>query len=200
MKWFTDGDRVVVTKDDFVDLQESPAVFVSSDSRAGRAIVLYGIRGLALEDLRTMEEMLDCGGGDWINRGSKVHMEKIHRGPFTLDGENAATWVDVRGKEFLHIFPFVRDDDGAIHHQRSAGPGVMLNLDAQLRMTDLICVPIGGCDGFKDAMADVERLRAVLKYLESGTKDMGALGVRPLYIEEVREIAFDALHGGGIKG
>jgi len=80
MKWFTDGDRVVVTKDDFVDLQESPAVFVSSDSRAGRAIVLYGIRGLALEDLRTMEEMLDCGGGDWINRGSKVHMEKIHRG------------------------------------------------------------------------------------------------------------------------
>jgi hypothetical protein len=116
-----------------------------------------------------------------------------------LDRENGIERVDIRGDEYLHIFPAVLDE-GEIHHQESAGPGVMLDLDAQLRLADLICVPIGGCDGFKDATADVERLRAVLKYLESSTKDMGVLGVRPLRIEEVREIAFDALHGGGIKG
>jgi len=45
--------------------------------------------------------------------------------------------------------------------------------------------------------AENERLRAALKRLESCTKDMGLLGVRPLYLGEVREIAFDALHGEG---
>ena len=32
MKWFLDGDQVVVTHDDFIDLQESPAVFIPTDS------------------------------------------------------------------------------------------------------------------------------------------------------------------------
>jgi len=58
----------------------------------------------------------------------------------------------------------------------------------------VVLVPVAHYD---DAQAENERLRAALKRLESGTKDMGLLGVRPLYLGEVREIAFDALHGEG---
>ena len=38
VKHFIDGDQVVVTKDDFIDLQESPVVFVPCKSETGQAI------------------------------------------------------------------------------------------------------------------------------------------------------------------
>ena len=63
MKWFKDGDQVVVTKDDFVDLQESPAVFIPAASEAGQAIQRNGILGLALGDLAQVQELLKAGGG-----------------------------------------------------------------------------------------------------------------------------------------
>ena len=59
MKWFIDGDQVVVTKDDFVNLQESPAVFVPRDSRIGRTVENEGIINLPLGDLRTIWEQLE---------------------------------------------------------------------------------------------------------------------------------------------
>jgi len=51
MKWFIDGDQVCITRDDFINLQESPAVFVNRDSNIGRTIERDGIIGLAIGDL-----------------------------------------------------------------------------------------------------------------------------------------------------
>ena len=59
MKWFIDGDQVVVTHDDFVDLQESPAVFVPADSEAGRTIMNSGLRWLPICDLGSLKDELD---------------------------------------------------------------------------------------------------------------------------------------------
>ena len=69
MKWFKDGDQVVVTKDDFVDLQESPAVFVPADSQAGQTIQRLGIRYLPLGDLVAIRYRLEDGGGDFYGAG-----------------------------------------------------------------------------------------------------------------------------------
>ena len=66
MKWFIDGDQVVVTKDDFVDLQESPAVFIRKDSPQGSAIQASGVRGLPFSDRLFVEHILDHGGGTFI--------------------------------------------------------------------------------------------------------------------------------------
>jgi hypothetical protein len=65
MKWFVDGDQAVITKDDFVDLQESPAVFVPRDSQAGETIEDKGIINLPLGDLRAIKGLLESGGGYW---------------------------------------------------------------------------------------------------------------------------------------
>jgi len=65
MKWFIDGDQICITKDDFVNLQESPAVFVPRDSENGRAIELGGIRELPIGDLIDIRNRL---AGDRIFR------------------------------------------------------------------------------------------------------------------------------------
>lgn len=39
MKYFIDGDQLVITRDDFVDLQESPAVFYPLDSDMAQAVL-----------------------------------------------------------------------------------------------------------------------------------------------------------------
>ncbi len=51
MKWFIDGDQVCITCDDFINLQESPAVFVPRDSNIGKTIERDGIKRLAIGDL-----------------------------------------------------------------------------------------------------------------------------------------------------
>ena len=51
MKWFIDGDQICITRDDFINLQESPAVFVDRDSTIGQTIEHDGIRGLAIGEL-----------------------------------------------------------------------------------------------------------------------------------------------------
>jgi hypothetical protein len=63
MKWFEDGDQVVVTKDDFVDLQESPAVFINGTSDAAAAIRIGGLLALPMGDLLAVRNMLKSGGG-----------------------------------------------------------------------------------------------------------------------------------------
>jgi len=67
MKWFIDGDQICITKDDFVNLQESPVVFVPRDSENGRAIELGGIRELPIGDLMDIRNRL---AGDRIFRGN----------------------------------------------------------------------------------------------------------------------------------
>jgi len=66
MKWFVDGDQVVVTKDDFVNLQESPTVFIRKDSEQGKIIQTSGVRGLPFSDLLFIKDILDHGGGIFI--------------------------------------------------------------------------------------------------------------------------------------
>lgn len=65
MRYFIDGDQVVVTKDDFVDLQESPAVFLPLNSETGNTIVNHGIKWLPLGDLAGILDLLESGGGEW---------------------------------------------------------------------------------------------------------------------------------------
>ena len=63
MKWFRDGDNICVTKDDFVNLAESPAVFIPKDYSFARAILSRGLRGLPLPDQRFIKQLLESGGG-----------------------------------------------------------------------------------------------------------------------------------------
>ena len=65
MKYSIDGDQVCITKDDFINLQESPAVFIPRDSETGRAIEVGGIRNMAIGDLRTVWDLLNSGGGEY---------------------------------------------------------------------------------------------------------------------------------------
>ncbi len=59
MKWFIDGDQVVVTHDDFIDLQESPAVFVPANCEIGETIRSMGLTWLPIGDLRSLKLQLD---------------------------------------------------------------------------------------------------------------------------------------------
>lgn len=64
MNWFEDGDQIVVTRDDFVDLQESPAVFIDKDSEAGQMILKdWRVTAMPLGDLLEVRRLLDNGGG-----------------------------------------------------------------------------------------------------------------------------------------
>ena len=51
MKHFVDGDQLVITQNDFVNLQESPAVFYSLDSDVARTVLAKGVPMLPLSDL-----------------------------------------------------------------------------------------------------------------------------------------------------
>jgi len=51
MKHFIDGNQLCITKDDFVDLQESPAVFYPLTSEIAQTVLADGVRGLPVGDL-----------------------------------------------------------------------------------------------------------------------------------------------------
>ncbi len=59
MQHFVDGDMVVITWDDFINLQESPVVFIPLVSDEGQIIVTEGIRSLALGDLIDLKQRLE---------------------------------------------------------------------------------------------------------------------------------------------
>lgn len=65
MKWFEDGNQIVITKDDFINLQESPTVFVNSESDTAKIIRDQGIIGLPIGDLFTIRALLNSGGGEY---------------------------------------------------------------------------------------------------------------------------------------
>lgn len=64
MKSFVDGDQIVVTWDKFVNLQESPAVFIDAESPLGHTIVANGILAVAMYQLRALVLKLEAGGGE----------------------------------------------------------------------------------------------------------------------------------------
>ena len=51
MRAFTDGNMLCITLDDFVNLQESPAVFIPLDCKNAKIIQRDGFRGLPMGDL-----------------------------------------------------------------------------------------------------------------------------------------------------
>ena len=52
MKYFVDGDQLVITKDDFVNLQESPAVFLALGGSLAKMVLEAGtVRALPVGDL-----------------------------------------------------------------------------------------------------------------------------------------------------
>lgn len=60
MKYFVDGNQLVITKDDFVDLQESPAVFYPLESKIAKTILKAGrIIALPIGDLMHISDLLE---------------------------------------------------------------------------------------------------------------------------------------------
>lgn len=43
MKHFVDGDQLCITRDDFVNLQESPVVFYPLDSVVAKTVLIFGL-------------------------------------------------------------------------------------------------------------------------------------------------------------
>lgn len=58
MKYTQDGDQMCITKDNFVNLQESEAVFIPWDSPEADIIRKDGFTGLPFGDLKILAERL----------------------------------------------------------------------------------------------------------------------------------------------
>ena len=52
MKSFIDGNHICITRDNFVDLQSSPAVFYPLSSKVAETVLQDGITFLPISDLR----------------------------------------------------------------------------------------------------------------------------------------------------
>ena len=73
MKFFTDGDQLVITKDDFIDLQESPAVFYPLESEIAKTVLGAGsIIALPVGDLVCVCDLLNGGQVEAIRRFNRV--------------------------------------------------------------------------------------------------------------------------------
>ena len=60
MKYFQDGDQLVITKDDFINLQESPAAFFRLDSEIAKTVLREGtVIALPIADLWYVKNLLD---------------------------------------------------------------------------------------------------------------------------------------------
>lgn len=59
MKHFVDGDQLVITKDNFVNLQESSAVFYPLTSDTAQTVIKDGVWGLPLATLARIRSYLD---------------------------------------------------------------------------------------------------------------------------------------------
>jgi len=59
MKHFVDGDRLCITRDDFVNLQESAAVFYPLSHRIAKTLLDGGILALCIGDLLDIKMHLD---------------------------------------------------------------------------------------------------------------------------------------------
>ncbi len=66
MKYFIDGDHVAFTKDDFINLQESPVVFYPIESRIATTVLKANdILALPLEDIRDIRDALERDERKW---------------------------------------------------------------------------------------------------------------------------------------
>lgn len=63
MRYFEDGDQIVVVKDDFENLQENPAVFIDGDSPLAETIRQDCIIAIKVYQLREIARLLNHGGG-----------------------------------------------------------------------------------------------------------------------------------------
>lgn len=54
MQCFEDGDQLCIVRDDFVNLQESPAAFYSLDGELAQTVMQQGFLALSVEDLRDL--------------------------------------------------------------------------------------------------------------------------------------------------
>lgn len=60
MKHFVDGNQLVITKDDFIDLQESPAVFYPLDSEIAKTVLEADtVIALPVGDLWRIKDLLE---------------------------------------------------------------------------------------------------------------------------------------------
>lgn len=75
MKYFQDGDQLCITRDDFVDLQESPAVFIPIDGDVARQILSGGILSISICDLRQLQDELSFD----FNRLINLHLRNSER-------------------------------------------------------------------------------------------------------------------------
>ena len=88
MRCFIDGAHWVIVADDFINLQESPAVFIRVDSRVGKDLSDGGAANLCLDDYKAIKQTFQIGGGgfeaatlDSVNdihhdRRTKIRLEK----------------------------------------------------------------------------------------------------------------------------
>jgi hypothetical protein len=73
MKFFKDGDQLVITKDDFVDLQESPVVFYPLESEVAKTVLEADtVIALPLGDLAHIVDELNRGQVEAIRRFNRV--------------------------------------------------------------------------------------------------------------------------------
>lgn len=66
MKHFIDGDQLCITEDDFVNLQESPALFYPLTSEVAQTVLAAGIRGLPVGDLMSIHSRLKQEGREML--------------------------------------------------------------------------------------------------------------------------------------
>ena len=60
MKYFIDGDQLVITRDDFVDLQESSAVFINVTCNLAKKILeARGFATLSSDSLNYLQTQLE---------------------------------------------------------------------------------------------------------------------------------------------
>lgn len=65
MKYFIDGDQLVITKDDFINLQESPAAFYPLDGKIARTVLEAGtVIALPLGYLWRIRDSLEMRGNE----------------------------------------------------------------------------------------------------------------------------------------
>lgn len=69
MRYFTDGDQLAIVKDDFIDLQSSPAVFFPLEGEVARTVLEVGkILALKMDDLfyiRRLPDAAEKGESEW---------------------------------------------------------------------------------------------------------------------------------------
>ena len=73
MKFFEDGDQLVITRDDFIDLQESSAVFYPLESEVAKTVLEAGtVIALPIGDLMRIWDLLDREQVEAVRRFNRM--------------------------------------------------------------------------------------------------------------------------------